>query len=451
MDFNPGAGQRRDLRDHRRSGPGTRPSTCSGPNRGTGSGPTSTPTCSTSRRTGHERGQAGGRRQRQRQRLEAAVRVLSWENKGPTPGSPAGRSTASAGGDPAAQVRPAGERRAASARPSTRGSSEGDVVGPTVFGHAGAAAAIAVGAVRYDDPAKPERLLLARPGHPLLRPGHRRRAGGRDRRTGDRQARPGRRPTAASTTFFAAASGGRLALLRHLGRGAARRRGRGPGAPGQPRRLRGPGAGRAGSRRAARSAPSARPRSAPACSTPTARSRAGAAADGSRSPRRRRRSAASAARRSSSAPTARSPSPARSTAAPPSPAPRRSPSRPRWPTAATRFAVSGIDLAGRAGGAGPAASRSTPRRRARSIAKHPPKLIRTQPPRARAVFRFRSNEAGAELRLQGRPRAAAALRPPARRAASAPAGTRSRSGPATPPATSTARPAVFRFRVERIG
>lgn len=32
----------------------------------------------------------------------------------------------------------------------------GDVVGPTVFGHAGAAAAIAVGAVRYDDSTKPE-------------------------------------------------------------------------------------------------------------------------------------------------------------------------------------------------------------------------------------------------------------------------------------------------------
>lgn len=35
-------------------------------------------------------------------------------------------------------------------------SSGGDVVGPTVFGHAGAAAAIAVGAVRYGDGSKPE-------------------------------------------------------------------------------------------------------------------------------------------------------------------------------------------------------------------------------------------------------------------------------------------------------
>ncbi len=36
-------------------------------------------------------------------------------------------------------------------------SSEGDVVGPTVFGHAGSAAAIGVGAVRYSDGSKPER------------------------------------------------------------------------------------------------------------------------------------------------------------------------------------------------------------------------------------------------------------------------------------------------------
>lgn len=33
----------------------------------------------------------------------------------------------------------------------------GDVVGPTIFGHSGAASAIATGAVRYDDSAKPER------------------------------------------------------------------------------------------------------------------------------------------------------------------------------------------------------------------------------------------------------------------------------------------------------
>jgi subtilisin family serine protease len=36
-------------------------------------------------------------------------------------------------------------------------SSGGDVVGPTVFGHSGAAAAISLGAVRYDDPSQPER------------------------------------------------------------------------------------------------------------------------------------------------------------------------------------------------------------------------------------------------------------------------------------------------------
>jgi hypothetical protein len=36
-------------------------------------------------------------------------------------------------------------------------STAGDVVGPAIFGHSGASAAIAVGAVRYDEPSKPER------------------------------------------------------------------------------------------------------------------------------------------------------------------------------------------------------------------------------------------------------------------------------------------------------
>lgn len=41
--------------------------------------------------------------------------------------------------------------------PESSGGPGGDVVGPTVFGHAGAAAAIGVGAVRYSDGSKPER------------------------------------------------------------------------------------------------------------------------------------------------------------------------------------------------------------------------------------------------------------------------------------------------------
>ena len=35
-------------------------------------------------------------------------------------------------------------------------SSEGDTVGPTIFGHSGAASAISVGAVRFDDSEEPE-------------------------------------------------------------------------------------------------------------------------------------------------------------------------------------------------------------------------------------------------------------------------------------------------------
>jgi Subtilase family len=49
-------------------------------------------------------------------------------------------------------------------------SSLGDVVGPTVFGHSGSAAAISVGAVRYDDASKPERFSSRGPVKHYFRP-----------------------------------------------------------------------------------------------------------------------------------------------------------------------------------------------------------------------------------------------------------------------------------------
>ena len=52
----------------------------------------------------------------------------------------------------------------------------GDVVGPAIFGHAGAAAAITVGAVPYNNRTG-RALLLARSGDPLLRTGRRQRRG----------------------------------------------------------------------------------------------------------------------------------------------------------------------------------------------------------------------------------------------------------------------------------
>ena len=116
-------------------------------------------------------------------------------------------------------------------------SSEGDVVGPTVFGHAGAASAIAVARFRFNDSAKP-RLLLAGPGHPLLRTGRRATAAAP-------LARPKTIPKpdlaatdCGATTFFAFLRGRDLAFLRHLGRRSPRGRGRGPAAPGEARRRR---------------------------------------------------------------------------------------------------------------------------------------------------------------------------------------------------------------------
>ena len=39
---------------------------------------------------------------------------------------------------------------------STRNRARGDIVGPTIYGHAGAAAAISSGAIRFSDPRRPE-------------------------------------------------------------------------------------------------------------------------------------------------------------------------------------------------------------------------------------------------------------------------------------------------------
>ena len=50
-------------------------------------------------------------------------------------------------------------------------SSGGDTVGPTIFGHTGAASAISVGAVPFDDERRTRDILLTRAGDPLLRSG----------------------------------------------------------------------------------------------------------------------------------------------------------------------------------------------------------------------------------------------------------------------------------------
>ena len=74
--------------------------------------------------------------------------------------------------EPAPQVRACsqnGSRGDATEYPTSTG---GDIVGPTIFGHNGAASAIGVGAVPFCNTEKPEDILVARAGHPLLRSGH---------------------------------------------------------------------------------------------------------------------------------------------------------------------------------------------------------------------------------------------------------------------------------------
>ena len=63
---------------------------------------------------------------------------------------------ADASAKPAAQGDPARERLRGRAPPSTPNRTDDDVVGPSVYGHAGTASAIAVGAVPFDDSAEAE-------------------------------------------------------------------------------------------------------------------------------------------------------------------------------------------------------------------------------------------------------------------------------------------------------
>ncbi len=120
-------------------------------------------------------------------------------------------------------------------------SAEGDVVGPTIFGHAGAASAITLAAVSYNDASKPERYSSRGPVTHYFEavngitpaPG-----------LGSPQTIP--KPDLAATdcggtTFFAHQEAGVLAVLWHLGRRPARRRRRGTAAAG--RSVRGRGAG----------------------------------------------------------------------------------------------------------------------------------------------------------------------------------------------------------------
>jgi len=114
------------------------------------------------------------------------------------------------------------------------------------------------------------------------------------------------------------------------------------------------------------------------------------------------------------------------------------------------IAVSGVDLAGRVGNSGVASFAIDTKPPRTSIVKHPPKLIRTHRRQVRGIFRFRSNEAGVAFVCKvdrGLPRFCGQRF--ARRFAEGKhklsVRTRDRAG------NVDRTPAVFRFRVKRIG
>ncbi len=114
-------------------------------------------------------------------------------------------------------------------------SAEGDVVGPSVFGHAGATAAVTAGAVRYDDSSKPEFFSSRGPVKHYFGPV-----------IGKSPAAPIAeqaiaKPDLAATdgganTFFGNFQAGVWRFFGHLRRRAPRRRCGGPDPPGQPGR-----------------------------------------------------------------------------------------------------------------------------------------------------------------------------------------------------------------------
>lgn len=83
------------------------------------------------------------------------VEIFQWVNKSSSARSVQLAINRFAGGDPRLKfiLMQNGSGVTATEYPQ---SAEGDVVGPTIYGHAGSAAAIAVGAVRYNNSAKPE-------------------------------------------------------------------------------------------------------------------------------------------------------------------------------------------------------------------------------------------------------------------------------------------------------
>ena len=289
LDFDPGAGagEDNDLRDHgrRRRNADRRPAVGRTLERG---------------QSRHRRLPARRDRQtaaRWRRIWSAAPRTTSatkatpaagrgrsaWENEG------AGNRSA-AGDQPLLQHRRRGRRRRlqpgrlAAAKPRLKlillqngggvsateypESAGGDVVGPSIYGHAGAAAAISLGAIRAGVTSAPEASPRA-----ARSPTTSARSAARRRRRRSTQTIPkpdvGRHRLRPHDLLRARLEPGDLPLLRHLGRGAARRGDRRPCAAGEPVADAGPDRRRAGGHREAGRRLRARRRRRRPRSTPT--------------------------------------------------------------------------------------------------------------------------------------------------------------------------------------
>ena len=402
MDFDPGAGERRDLRDHgrQRGDADRRPAVGGALERGRHR-PRRLPARlrrGTAGSGGRRRRSPGRRRRRQHRRPRNRSRCCSGKTTAAPavevqlaidncegPATPAPTVAARASSSSSCRTARGDRDRVPANRPAATSSARRSSATPAP------AARSAVGAVRYNNGSAPEPFSSRGPVTHYFGPVDRHRAGAADRSADDRQARP-RRHRRRRQHLLRHAAGGGLALLRHLGRGSARGRRRRPGPAGEPGRL---GAARSGppcSTPRCRSAPPVRRRSAPAWSTPSAPWRRWPCRR--RSPWSKRRTPLSRNRRptiefSANRPVAFScqvdgglAQPCASPYALPAP----------LGDGPHGVAVTGVDRAGREGSSGSVSFQVDTRAPRTRIVKHPRKLIRTKQRSVRRVFRFRSSE-----------------------------------------------------------
>ena len=172
---------------------------------------------------------------RQRRRTQRPFELLQWENNRPRTGSPACvDQPLPRRANPRLKFVLLENGRGVS-EPSTRNRAKATWSARPSSATPAPRARSPSGRFRYNDAVAARGILLARPGHPLLRPGRRARPRGAARLArDDRQARPRRDRLRRDDLLRSPGQSRRLALLRDLGGGAARRRGRGADAPGQP-------------------------------------------------------------------------------------------------------------------------------------------------------------------------------------------------------------------------